>query len=275
VWEAKEMSGFLGVVSILLLALLLPRPATAESYREATVSNGGALKGKITFSGTVPPPQVFKISNFPDQDFCKKVSDGKGNRIIQPVQVGKGGGLENVVVVIENLHSGKPFHFDGTQVNVEHCEFLVQGGSSVLSGVMVNRTNFRVLNLDSNPANPKEVMGVTHNPQGFEIEGKQKRMMFNFLIATKGQNSKRTVKLNRMDGYVSVVCNIHDYMRVYFLPVDNPYYSIVGHGGTYSIDQIPPGKYKVTAWNPALGRIRKEVDVLPGKTAELDFNFKD
>jgi hypothetical protein len=269
------MSGFLRVVTILLLALLPARSASADPYREAPVSDGGSLNGKITFSGTVPPPQVFKIKDFPDQDFCAKVSDGKGNRIIQPVEVGAGGALENVVVAIENVHSGKPFHFDGTQVNVEHCRFLVQGGPSILSGVVVDKGDFRVLNLDSNPDNPKEVMGVTHNPQGFEVADDKKTMMFNFLVAVKGQNAKRRVTINNGNGVVSVICNIHNYMQVFFLPVDNPYYSVAGKDGLFSIDQIPPGKYRVTAWNPVLGKIRKEIDIRPGRAAELDFEFKN
>lgn len=262
------------VPSVIPVLLITALPAGAGTYQEAPVSHPGEIHGRVTLSGEVPEPAVFKIKDFPDQDYCMKKSDGKGNRVLQPVQLEEGGGLDNVVVAIEDVHGGKPFQMEGIQVNAENCEFIVQGGPSPLTGVMVDGVDFRVLNLDSNPNNPKEILGVTHNPQGFEIEGSKKSMIFNFLISTKGQNSKRRVKITRANGYISVVCNIHNYMQVFFLPVENPYYSIAGKGGAYSIAGIPPGKYSVTVWNPVLGRLKKKVEILPDRESELNFNYE-
>ena len=67
-------------------------------------------------------------------------------------------------------------------------------------------------------------------------------------------------------------CDQHNYMVTWLYPVKNPYYAIVGPMGTYSIDKVPPGKYKILAWHPILGTQEKEINV--GTTGKLTVNFE-
>ncbi|NIQ02410.1 MAG: carboxypeptidase regulatory-like domain-containing protein, partial [Nitrospinaceae bacterium] len=39
-------------------------------------------------------------------------------------------------------------------------------------------------------------------------------------------------------------------------------------------DQIPPGKYKVTAWHPYAGEVTKEITVSGGGEAKAEFTLK-
>lgn len=257
--------------------MLLPVfPVNAESiYREVPVSESGTINGKVTFSGKVPAPKIFNLKNFPHARFCSKISNGLGVRTHQPVRVGEGGVLGNAVVYIENIQSGKPFNFNGTQVNSKDCEFVIHGGPSSLTGVVVNHSEFRLFNEDSDPSNPETILGVPHNPEGHEVLGKRKQIIFKSLLLEKGEIVRRKVNIKKKKSYVLLQCGMHDYMRAYFLPVENPYYSIVGDDGQFSIDKIPPGKYKVSVWHPTLGRIvKKKVKVLSNETIDLNFTFK-
>ncbi|MBI1823766.1 MAG: hypothetical protein HY200_02155 [Nitrospirae bacterium] len=64
----------------------------------------------------------------------------------------------------------------------------------------------------------------------------------------------------------------HNYMNAYFYPIENPYYAIIGPSGSYAIDRIPPGKYKIIAWHPILGIQEKEIEV--GSTGKVVANFE-
>ncbi len=97
--------------------------------------------------------------------------------------------------------------------------------------------------------------------------------MFKALLPNRGQVIKRKVVLREKDSFMKLECDIHDFMQTYFLPVNNPYHSIVGEGGRYEISDIPSGKHNVTAWHPILGSIQQEVQISPGSKVELNFSF--
>lgn len=66
-------------------------------------------------------------------------------------------------------------------------------------------------------------------------------------------------------------------MQGFFLPVSNPYFAVVKEDGTFEIKDVPPGKHKVVAWHPFVGKGKKnefEVEVADGGTANLKAEIK-
>lgn len=255
------------------VALTFGTVAKAE-YAEAPVADGGTLTGKVTFKGAVPPPKTFAFDKFPNPGFCSKVdSDGKGNRVVQKVNVGKDNALKDVVVYFENIEKGKPFKFDGTDVKAEGCKFLVQGGPSTMTGVVVKKKEIRVLNQDADPSDPKAATGVLHNPHSYEVAGASRTTIFNLPLPEKGQTIKKPVVLRKKESTFEVECDQHNYMQVFFQPVENPYYAIVGDDGTFTISDIPPGTYEVYAWHPVLGKQEANVTIPAKGQVKQDFAF--
>ncbi|MCZ6659719.1 MAG: methylamine utilization protein [Gammaproteobacteria bacterium] len=77
-------------------------------------------------------------------------------------------------------------------------------------------------------------------------------------------------------GVVPLGCNIHDWMIGYIVVVDSPYFmQIDGDRGT--IETIPPGRYEVQVWHPALdGResLRELVEITANHTKfRFDLEF--
>ena len=52
--------------------------------------------GKITFTGTVPPPKAFELRRYYDREYCAAISDGNGHRLLKEVNIGSDGGLRDV-----------------------------------------------------------------------------------------------------------------------------------------------------------------------------------
>lgn len=55
----------------------------------------------------------------------------------------------------------------------------------------------------------------------------------------------------RTAGPVEILCNIHATMSAYVYVVDSPYYAVAGQAGRFRITDVPPGRYRLEAWNEA------------------------
>ena len=248
--------------------------ADEEEYKEAPVANGGSVSGKIMFKGTPPPPKEFDLAKFPQPKYCGQVdNDGKGHRLLHDVNVSNGM-LADVVVYIEDVHTGKPFKFNGTDVKASLCRFLVQGGPSELVGVVQNKSDIRVLNTDADPSDPKSASGVLHNPHGYEVKGHASSTLFNKPLPNKGQTLDEKLHFHKHESSMLMQCDQHNFMNAYFLPVNNPYYAIVGKDGTFSIDGVPPGTYDLKAWHPILGEEEQKITVAANGKVTSNFEFK-
>jgi Carboxypeptidase regulatory-like domain len=72
---------------------------------------------------------------------------------------------------------------------------------------------------------------------------------------------------------VPVKCNIHPWMHGYHAVVKGPY-AVSDEKGSYTINNVPPGNYTVTAWQEEYGTQTQKVTVAAGKPATADFTFK-
>ena len=54
-------------------------------------------------------------------------------------------------------------------------------------------------------------------------------------------------------GIVRVYCNIHPQMSAVVVVRDNPYFTKANVDGSFSIEDVPPGKYELKAWQERAG----------------------
>ena len=109
----KRLLASLSIASLCALPLV----SQAAAYKEAAVSNGGTITGKIAFAGTDLDPKTYTIAK--DNKVC-----GTGNREIDYVRV-KGGALLDTVVYLDKIKEGKAFPADVGDVTIDQkgCEF--------------------------------------------------------------------------------------------------------------------------------------------------------
>ncbi len=235
----------------LLVAVGLPLTANAAAYKVVDVSNGGTITGKVSYSGKDPDPKIFTITK--DNDVC-----GDGDRKIDYVRV-TNGALNDTVVYLKKVKSGKAFSadLDNPEINQKKCGFIP------FLSVMKNKDKLLVRNSDP----------VLHNIHTYEIIGKAKKTVFNISQPPELKTINKTVKLKRGTS-MKLECDAHDFMHGFVFVAKNPYYSVVKEDGSYSIDNVPPGKYKIIAWHGFIGEEKGKVTVTAGGKASVDFTYK-
>ena len=74
-------------------------------------------------------------------------------------------------------------------------------------------------------------------------------------------------------GGVTLKSSVYKNMQGEVLVLDHPYFTKSRADGYYSMRNIRPGIYHVTAWHPELPSVTKEVEVNFGETITIDFNL--
>lgn len=73
---------------------------------------------------------------------------------------------------------------------------------------------------------------------------------------------------------VPLLCNVHAEMSAFVVVLENPYFAVTAKDGSYTIENVPPGAYKLKTWHETLKSEEQEVKVEGGKTVEADFELK-
>ncbi|MCF6280842.1 MAG: carboxypeptidase regulatory-like domain-containing protein [Candidatus Polarisedimenticolaceae bacterium] len=228
----------------------MPLIGQAAAYKEVSVSNGGNITGTVAYSGKAKKPKLYSVTK--DNDIC-----GTEARKIEYVRVNNGK-LMDSVVYLEKIKEGKAFPagFGDTTVVQEACAF------TPFLGVMKNKHKINAINKDP----------ILHNIHTYEIMGRVKKTVFN--ISQPDQNTiSKTVKLKK-GAAMKVECDAHDFMHGFVFVAKNPYFAVVAEDGSYTIDNVPAGKYKIKAWHGTLKDQKGKVEVAAGGSTTVDFNFK-
>ena len=217
-------------------------PAAAGGYTVAAVADGGTITGSVKFQGT--PPAAEKIEVSKDPAVCGK------EKVMEMVQVGAGGGLKSTVVWLEGISKGKDWGtVGGGAVDQKECHYrpYIQ---IVRAGEQVNIKN-------SDP--------ILHNIHAYY---KDTETLFN--LAQPIQGMKTPKKLEK-SGPVHLKCDVHSWMSAWVFVAAHPYYTVTKDDGSFSLDQVPAGSYKLMAWHAKYGEKTADVTVTAGGTATADF----
>lgn len=73
--------------------------------------------------------------------------------------------------------------------------------------------------------------------------------------------------------FIRVKCELHSWMRGVLAVFKNSHHSVTDNAGGFSLPDLPPGKYTVTAWHELYGSQSKQITVVAGENQPLDFVF--
>lgn len=239
-------------------ALLFGYPSASWGYEEIEVASGGTLTGKVFLKGEPPPPRIYHLIFSPNIDFCIRISDGRGNRLLREFRVAEDGGLQDVIVAVVGIEKGKPFNFTPA-INIEDCR--------IAPFVTPVRNDHPISLVNKDP--------VMHNIQGYTLADGATFATFAMFNAALGPENAATKEIRLRKGHYlfRTQCGQHDFMQSWGMAVGNPYFAVTGSDGSFTIPDLPPGTYDVMAWHPHM-KVRVGSVTAPeeGKAA-LNFEF--
>src|SRR6266446_1485890 len=92
-------------------------------------------------------------------------------------------------------------------------------------------------------------------------------------VLNEDQTSHNIHPLAKME-FIPVKCNVHPWMHGTFAVLKNSHYSISGGDGGFSLPNLPPGKYTVSAYHESYGDQSQEVTIAGSETKTVNFVFK-
>jgi hypothetical protein len=220
---------------------LLPR--TAVSYEVVTVSDGGTIKGKVTYQGTVPMKKVIPTK---DRATCGEVRE-------EPeVVVGADKGVKGAVVYLKDVQKGKALEKPAKKPEIvnEKCVFVPHVQAFPVGTVVI--------------VNADPVMHNTHAFHGTQT-------VFNVALPMKGQRIEKPLK---KPGITKIECDTHGWMLAWIYAAENPYYAVTEEAGTFTLTDVPPGSYTLVAWQEHTGESEFPVTVKAKETVEVPVELK-
>jgi len=213
------------VLSTLAVVATVGLASRAGAYEAVAVTDGGTLSGTVTYEGTAPPPQKIDVTK--DPEVCGK--DKTAPNLI----VGQGGGIANVVVVV-NATKGKKLEVPAQNPTFDQktCEFhphvlAFPAGSTIdvtnSDGILHNIHTTSTVNPSQNQAQPKF-------------------------------KQKIQIKVEKPEWPINVKCDVHGWMSGYWISEEHPYVAVTDANGAFKIADLPPGDYQVELWQEKLGK---------------------
>lgn len=225
-------------------------------YKISSVDHGGTLTGRVNLVGLVPKARSFHLIHAPNIEFCSRMSDGKGHRILHDFTVSKNGGLQDTVIAIQGVSKGKPFPRKMQTLRLKFCH-----SSKYVIGIK-NGEDIMVENTDP----------IKHEIATYEIFGAHRNQTSNKnVLSANSQVRSAFIKPGAPEFILK--CNLHPFLQTRGYIIDNPYFVISDAKGNFNMENIPPGTYEVTAWHPFVPIQRGTITIETGKTAQLDFTF--
>jgi plastocyanin len=207
----------------------------------------GTVSGKVTISGVIAKPKPLDLSKEPD---CVKMR--AANPLYpETVVTGAGNSLRNVVVYIsagdsENL----PPPPAAVSYDQEGCHYTTH--------VLAFRIGQEVRISNSDP--------ISHNIHPIAKVNREWNK-----IQPPG-TPPFSYSFEREE-FIPVKCNIHPWMQGYFVVLRTSHFAVTGDDGRFSLANLPPGHYVITAWHELYGTQSKEITVGSGESESLDFSF--
>jgi hypothetical protein len=220
--------------------------------QKASAAGEGKITGTVKLDGTPPHQRGIDMSKDP---YCSK-AHANSPATTELVVVGKDGGLENVVLYISEGLSADAASAKPTAVPVfdqKNCLYTPH----VLA--MDVSQDFKVITSDQTAHN----IHPEPNPLTGNIPWNQ----------SQPPGAPPVTKSWKAPEMIHVKCNIHPWMSGYFAVVKGPY-ATTDENGSYTIQNVPPGSYTVTAWQETYGPQTQKVTVAAGAAATANFTFK-
>jgi plastocyanin len=217
--------------------------------QKVSAAGEGKITGTVKLDGPAPHMKGIDMSKDP---YCSKAHASDPGHL-ETYVVGANGGLEHVVLYISDWTGSAQTSTTIPVFDQKNCMYTPH-----VLGLNPGQT-FKVTTSDQTAHN----IHPNPNPMTGNIPWNQ----------SQPPGAGAVEKSWKAPEMIPVQCNIHPWMHGWFAVVKGP------HGtsdtkGDYTINNVPPGNYTVTAWQEAAGTQTQKVTVAAGAAGTANFTFK-
>ena len=225
-------------------------------YKVITVDNGGKLKGRVTLTGPVPKARSFHLIHAPNIEFCSRISDGKGHRLLFDFTVSENRGLKDTIIAITDIKKGKPFSQNIQTFHIDRCR-----ANNYIIGIK-NSENILIENTDP----------IQHEIATYEVRNIYSDQTSNRPVVPNSSQVRNAFVRPDAERFI-IKCNLHPFLQTHGFLVENPYYTVTDSNGNFSIENIPPGTYEAVAWHTYMPRKKATITITSSRESRLNFEF--
>ncbi len=221
-------------------------PVPSAPYKVGAVNDAGTINGTIDFDGALPARVMHPTS---DQNVC-------GNTISEQSLLRTGTRIGGVLVWLTDIRSGKPLPLQRRfELTNDHCMLDPHVQVILTSGTLNVVSSDRVLHVDRfiDLATGQTVALAPFNDDGEVVP-------FDHTFTHPAQ--------------IEVICDLHPWTHAWLAVLDHPYYGTSSSAGSFTIADIPAGKYHVRAWHPTVGMVDDSVTVTAGQPVNIALRLK-
>jgi plastocyanin len=221
------------------------------------VSSAADISGTVTLNGTPPAEKV--ITPLKDDATCGKLAGG--TPMTKFFVVGPNKELADVVVMLKGVSA------KSTGASAKPA-ILDQKGCLYTPQILAVQTGQKIVVKNSDPTLHNVHANPTAQKNGDANAGK-----LNQAQMAGGPDLNYTFPA--AENFLKFQCDVHPWMFAWITVVDSPYYAVTGSDGKFTIKDVPPGKYTVTALHrkAAVAGVDKEIEVKDGNAA-VDFTLE-
>jgi hypothetical protein len=218
---------------------LAATPAVRQTvpYTPRALEAFGRLSGSVEIDGA--PPADSTIIPTSDQAVC-------GLSVVRRGIERRGNRAAGVVVWIDGLRSGKPLPIERRfEITNDRCALVPEVQPAIAGGTL----------------NVRSLDAVLHRTRVVRQDGGD------VLASIRETDEGQVVPDDRVlvrPGVLELSCEVHPWTRGWIAVFDHPYFAMSATDGSFAIDSIPPGRYRVRAWHPRLGPVEDSVTVTAG-----------
>lgn len=227
----------------------------AIGFLAAGIVSAADVAGTITLKGT--PPKEVEIAPVMDDSTCGQMYSTAPTTHFYVV--GKNGELGDVIVSLKNA-DGSPITGKSTGAAAKSV-VMDQKGCLYMPQILVIQTGQKltVKNSDNCVHN---VHSVTSGPNAPDHNDAQMPggADLNYAFA-------------KPEMFLKFQCDVHPWMFAWVSIFDHPYFTISDKDGSFTIKNVPPGKYLVEANHRKLGVQSQPIEV-KDQSAKVSFTFE-
>jgi plastocyanin len=209
------------------------------------------VTGTVTLKGT--PPAEKDITPLKDDPTCGKMHFEMPKTRFYVV--GPNAALADVVISIQGI-SGKSTGASASPV------LLDQKGCEYVPSILAVQTGQKINVKNSDP--------VLHNvhAQPTDASGNKE-----FNTAQMPSGPDLSASFTKPEMFLKFKCDVHPWMFAWVSVFDHPYFAVSGKDGSFTIPNVPAGKYTVQAAHRKAGVVTKEIEVKDGEPVKLELTL--